>query len=160
MLTKIDMSISNYWSGFFPTMIILGLGMAATIAPLTTAVMNAANVKHSGIASGINNSVGRIAGVLSIAILGLFMFTSFNGTIKEELKTSGLPNHITSSIEQQTTKLAAISISEELDENTKSQIKQLIGNSYNSSFKIVMYIIAGLALLSSLVAYKTMGPKP
>ncbi len=159
MLTEIDMSISNYWNSFFPAMIILGLGMSATIAPLTTAVMNAANVEHSGVASGINNSVGRIAGVLSIAVLGLFMFTTFSGNIKEELHASALPTEIKESIAQQTTKLAAMSISDELDENTKSQIKQIINKSYNSSFILIMYLISGLALLSSFVAFKTMKPK-
>ncbi|NIP39379.1 MAG: MFS transporter [Candidatus Dadabacteria bacterium] len=159
MLTRIDMSISNYWKAFFPAMIILGLGMTATIAPLTTAVMNAAHVNHSGIASGINNSVGRIAGVLSIAVLGLFMFTTFNQNIKRELRTADLPAHISKSIEQQTTKLAAMSIPDELDNKTKSQIKTIISRSYSSSFNIIMLSIAGIALLSSFVAYKTMKPK-
>ncbi len=159
MLTEIDMSISNYWNSFLPAMIVLGLGMSATIAPLTTAVMNAANVEHSGVASGINNSVGRIAGVLSIAVLGLFMFTTFSGNINKELQTSSLPAEIKESIANQTTKLAAMSISDELDENTRSQIKQIINKSYNSSFILIMYLITGLALLSSFVAFKTMKPK-
>lgn len=159
MLTRIDMTISNYWKGFFPAMLVLGFGMTATIAPLTTAVMNAANVKHSGIASGINNSVGRIAGVLSIAVLGLFMFTTFNQNIKRELETANLPAHITKSIEEQTTKLAAMPIPKGLDGNIESRVKEIVRNSYLASFNIIMYIIAGLAILSSMIAYMTISPK-
>ncbi len=87
------------------------------------------------------------------------MFTTFSGNIKEELHASALPTEIKESIAQQTTKLAAMSISDELDENTKSQIKQIINKSYNSSFILIMYLISGLALLSSFVAFKTMKPK-
>lgn len=159
LISTMDLSISNYWRGLFPAMLVLGLGMSATIAPLTTAVMNAANVKYSGLASGINNSVGRISGVLSIAILGLFMFTIFNHNIKRDIKTLDLPEHITISLEQETTKLAAMSIPNELDGNVELRVKGIVRNAYLASFNIIMYIIAGLALLSSMVAYMTIGPK-
>jgi MFS family permease len=159
LLSTNDLSISNYWGGFFPAILVLGLGMTATIAPLTTAVMNAANVRYSGLASGINNSVGRISGVLSIAILGLFMFTIFNHNIKRDIKTLDLPEHITVSLEQETTKLAAMSIPNELDGNVELRVKEIVRNSYLASFNIIMYIIAGLALLSSMVAYMTIDPK-
>jgi EmrB/QacA subfamily drug resistance transporter len=159
LLTTNDLSISNYWRGLFPSMLVLGLGMTATIAPLTTAVMNAANIKHSGLASGINNSVGRIAGVLSIAVLGLFMFTTFNHSIKKEIINLDLSQNITATLEEETTKLAAMSIPGELDENIESKVKEIVRNSYLASFNIIMYIIAGLAVLSGMVAYITINPK-
>ncbi len=121
--------------------------------------MNAANVNHSGVASGVNNSVGRIAGVLSIAVLGIFMFSTFNESMKQQLEALSISPEIRKSIENQTTKLAAMSIPENLDEPTINQIKQIINKSYNSGFNIIMYLIAGLALLSSFVAYSTIGVK-
>jgi len=77
--------LNTYWLAFFPGIFIAGLGMGITVAPLTTTVINAADPRHVGVASGINNAVSRIAGLLAIAALTVVLTSLYWTSMQRSL---------------------------------------------------------------------------
>ena len=72
-------AIGDYWTAITPTMLMLGLGMGITVAPLSTAVMANAPAGQTGVASAINNAVARVAGLLAVASLGAVVGNAYEG---------------------------------------------------------------------------------
>lgn len=72
LMTRLDPSL-NYWTQLLPCVLIFGLGLSITVAPLTSAVLGAIESQHAGIGSAINNAIARIAGLIAIAAIGLIV---------------------------------------------------------------------------------------
>jgi EmrB/QacA subfamily drug resistance transporter len=149
----------SYWSTFFPAVIVLGLGLALTVAPLTTTVMNAVERSHAGIASGINNAVSDTAGLLAIAVFGLVMSHAFDRELDSRLASSTIPPAIRAQMNEQRSRLAAMEIPASADAATRATLKDAVADSFVAGFRRVMLISAVLALLSAACAALTLGAR-
>jgi EmrB/QacA subfamily drug resistance transporter len=143
----------SYSSTFLPAIIVLGLGMAISVAPLTTTVMNSVKAGHEGIASGVNNAVSRTAGLLAVAAFGLIMFQAFNSCLDQRLNQMTLPVEVRQTLKLERIKLAAADIPHNLDEETRKSIKQAIDECFVFGFRRVMLVGALLALAGSVLAW-------
>jgi EmrB/QacA subfamily drug resistance transporter len=63
----------DYWTQILPGTILFGLGLATTVAPLTSAILGAIDARQAGIGSAVNNAVSRVAGLIAIAFVGLIV---------------------------------------------------------------------------------------
>jgi hypothetical protein len=142
----------TYWTTFFPAMIVLGCGMSGTVAPLTTAVMSAVAPSRAGVASGINNAVSRVAGLLSVALLSIVMLRAFDHRLDRRLSESHVTQQVRSSLESQKTRLAAAKIPAGTAPEESAKARAAIADSFVHGFRRVMSIAALLAVASSVAA--------
>ena len=142
----------NYWKTFFPAILVLGLGMAVTVAPLTTVVMGSVGQDRAGTASGINNAVARVAGVLAIAVLGIVMIYAFRFSLERKLLHISLPAGTLQAIRKDEIRLAGLQVPGNLDPGEASAVQRAIQEAFIFGFRIVMLICAGLSLASAAVA--------
>ena len=142
----------SYWTSFFPAMVVQGIGMALAITPLTTVALGSVDREHSGLASGVNNAVARVAGLLAVALLGVFVYGVFSASLDARLDRMDLSGEIRSEMEAAKTHLGAAEAPEDVEAMTAAHIERAIDESFVAGFRAVMLISAGLALASALVA--------
>jgi len=142
-----------YWTTFFPAVMVLGLGMALSVAPLTTTVMNSVETHQAGVASGINNAISRLANLLGVAVLGIIMTVTFNLILDRRLAPLELTGNTRQAIDAQRENLAAAQIPPGIDSETQVALDRAINQAYVSGFRRVMLVAAALALASALSAW-------
>ena len=147
-----SISASSYWTSFFPAVVVLGLGMAVSVAPLTTTVMSAVGEEQAGVASGINNAVSRTAGLLAVAVFGVIMLHAFSQSLWSRMSVIRLDESLKHSIYDQRVQLAAVVIPPNTDPATLEKIKEAIAESFVFGFRTIMLVSALLAVMSGLSA--------
>jgi EmrB/QacA subfamily drug resistance transporter len=143
----------SYWTTFFPSFVVLGLGMAIAVAPLVTVVMTAAGPDRAGVASGINNAVSRVAGLVMLAAMGLLVIAVFKVRLDEQLARSRVRPSIASHVDR--SRLAAAEPPANATPGEARAIASAVDEAFVSAFRLAMLSSAGLALASALVAWRT-----
>jgi EmrB/QacA subfamily drug resistance transporter len=150
----------SYWTAFFPAVIVLGCGMAITVAPLTTTVMGAVGKEHSGVASGINNAVARIAGLVAIAVFSVVMARSFTAHVAPRLDDLRLSPSVRAATDRQLVKMTGAELDAvALQPSERASVHEAIDEGFVSTFRLLMFATAGLALASAL-AGAAISPPP
>ena len=143
---------ADYWTTFFPGVLVLGLGMSFTVAPLTTAVMTSVSDHFSGTASGINNAMTRISGVFANAIFGALAVLFFAGMLQKEIQPLKLDIKEKQTIMQQANNLGNANVPKTSGNQHAAQIEKAYHNSFISAYGNIMKISAGLGFLGALMS--------
>jgi EmrB/QacA subfamily drug resistance transporter len=154
LLFTVPSANANYWRSLFPGFVVLGLGMAISVAPLTTVVMTSVGQDRAGTASGINNAVARVAGVLAVAVLGAVMVAGFVHSLRDSIASMHLEPVTVHALEANAVKLGALEVPANQDPEMKEKIQVTITDAFVFGFRVVMLICAGLAIMSAAVAFR------
>jgi len=147
----------SYWTTFFPGVLVLGLGMALCIAPLTTAVMNAAGEESAGIASGVNNAASRVAGLLAIALLGMLLAGVFHRDLERRVAALPIGPSARAEILAERVKLAAAEPPAGLREAEAEEVRRAVASAFVAGFHAIARASALLALLAAACAWTWIG---
>jgi EmrB/QacA subfamily drug resistance transporter len=142
----------SYWTTFFPAVVVLAIGMAITVAPLTTAVMGSVPATRAGVASGVNNAVARTAGLLAIAVLGIAVQTTFDRNLDGKLAALHPPAAVRQTLEHEGTQLAGARVPASVQGPVRVKLRRAIGESFVAGFRVAMLIGAGLAVAGAVSA--------
>lgn len=150
----------RYWTTFFPAIVVLGLGLSVTVAPLVSAVLGSVERHYSGVASGVNNALSRVGGLLAVAALGLVMLGGFRSELAARLGARDLPPATVSRVLAQADRLAQVPLPADLPAPQQAGLRQDVQRSFVHGFSLVSLWCAALAALAGVVGFLTLGGRP
>ena len=133
-------------------MVLLGVAMGMTAAPLSTTMMNCVSSSRTGLAAGINSAVSRLSSVLGIAILGPLAIVSFGGALDSEAAGLGLPQETRVALAKQAAKLGQADVPDGLTLVAAETVQRAIHASFVTAFRTVSYACAAVVWIGALLA--------
>ncbi len=149
LLALPGLDAGSYWTSFFPGVVVLGAGMTISVAPLTTAVMGSVDVRLAGAASGINNAVSRVAGLVAVAALGVLLL----GIQAHELASSPPSSPVRTLLDTGRVGFGSLEVPDGISEDDAEALRLAVDTAFVDGFRGVMLAAAALAALGALSAF-------
>ena len=143
----------SYWVGVFGPIVGLSIGMAITVSPLTTTVMNSVGDQQTGVASGINNAAARVAGLLAVAISGALSIAIFSALLRTSVPALGLAPDASAALLAGTNRLVEAPILPSVPPDQAAAVHTLLADAYLAALRWVILLNAVLAAAAALVAW-------
>ncbi|HLW74773.1 MAG TPA: MFS transporter, partial [Gammaproteobacteria bacterium] len=142
-----------YFTGFLPGILIMAVGMTVSVAPLTTVVMGSVSEHQGGIASGVNNTASRLAGVLAVAALTTLAVAEFSSVLLGRLQQARIPAVLVQGLVADAAHLAELKPPAGVPAAMSAAVSDAVAQSYVGTFRLLVLVCAGLAAVSGLIAW-------
>jgi hypothetical protein len=140
-------SDAEYLTDVLPAVLVFGLGLSATVAPLTATVLDSVSERRVGIASGVNNGVSRVAGLLAIAVLGAVISASFGASLDSKLEPRPLSPAASQAVSDAKAQPLGIPKTKRLAPSEATHVRVASVSASTSAFHLGV-IIAGLLMIA------------
>lgn len=153
---------ASYVWGFLPGIVIIGAGMTLSVAPLTTVVLSAVPERHTGAASGANNTAARLGGVLAVAVLTTVAVRFFAGSLASQLYAAHVPATLVEQLLGGASRLAELGPPSGAPQAVAISVNDAVALAYVKTFRVLTLVCGALAATSGLIAWftiKSMTPR-
>jgi EmrB/QacA subfamily drug resistance transporter len=157
-LLSVPGSDGPYWQTFFLPMVVLGFGMAVTVAPLTTTVLNSVPARQTGVASGVNNAVAQIGGLLLIAVLSTVGISMLNRSLDTHLSAAHASAEVHAIVDRARRGFVMPQIPPSATEQTQQTARSIVAQSFTDSLRLLLLVTAALSVASAVTASFTIRP--
>lgn len=142
-----------YATGFLPGILLIGVGMTLAVAPLTTVVMGSVSADEAGVASGVNNTAARIAGVIAIAALTAVAVWRFGGALVDELRANAVPPPLVDELSRHASRLAELGAPPDTPAPLAASVSEAVASAYVGTFRVLCVLCGALAAASGVIAW-------
>lgn len=149
---------ADYLTGFLPGILLIGVGMTLAVAPLTTVVMSSVGPGETGVASGVNNTAARVAGVVAIAALTAVAVWQFGGAVTSELRAREVPPALVEELAARASRLAELEAPDATAPPVAAAVSDAVASAYVGTFRVLALVCGLAAALSALIAWFSLGP--
>jgi EmrB/QacA subfamily drug resistance transporter len=147
----------SYWTSFFPASVVLGIGAALFVAPLTATVMNSLETAHAGVASGVNNAIARAAGLIAVAALGLVLSAVFYRAYDAQISRAPIAAQTRQALARDRARLLTGYVPGNIAIGDRRVVRAIVDRSFVGGFAWAMAASAALALAAALIAKFSFG---
>ena len=140
----------GYVASLLPGMLVLGVGITVALSPLATVVMSSVPDEETAVASAVNNSISRIAGLVVLSIATIFLSHAFNRSLLTQLNASPLPTQMTGQIYVNRALMTTVRIPPEFGAGAEREGREIVDRAFTSGYSAVMYVAAFGMLLSAV----------
>jgi MFS family permease len=148
----------SYWRTFFVPMLLTGLGMALTVAPLTTSVLGSVGPADAGVASGVNNTAARVGTLLAVAIIGVIALVLYGRALERRLAAAEVPAAVTRALVAERRSIADTTIPAWVPEVDQASLRRLVDAAFLDGFRGSVLLCAAVVLAGALIAAVMLGP--
>lgn len=152
LLLRVDTS-ADYLTQVVPALLVFGLGLSITVAPLTSTVLGAVDQKHAGVASGVNNATARVAGLLAIAVLGAFVSSQFTKSVDADLAGKPLSPTARAALTEARARSLTVQPASRVPPTERAEVRSALEHGSVSAFQVGVGLGAALVLAGGIASF-------